>query len=232
MRQAFATQLAVVTGVLIVILAVIFALIQTPSIAENALIAAAPLIPHPLDGYEDCVSCHGRNEDVPYPANHLGWPNTSCTQCHIPAEAVAVATAVAVPIEAATDADEQDAGEQAPAEDAQEGETGAEAEPPAVAETPDEQVANGEAVYTTHCAQCHDPGGTEAVLDASTLAAYGTARELFEYTRSTMPPAAPGSLSDQQYWDVVAYLLAAEALLPADTMVGPESGDEIQINQS
>lgn len=221
MRQAFANQLAIVTGVLVILLSIVFALIQTPGIAETAVVAAAPVIPHPLEGYEDCVSCHGRNEAVPYPANHLGWPNTSCTQCHIPADAVAVATVAALPPEVSAAVADED--------DASEGESQVMEE---AAETQEAQVTNGEEVYTTHCAECHEPGGTAPVLDASTLAAYGSARELFEYTRRTMPPVAPGSLSDQQYWDVVAYLLAAEALLPGDALVGPETADEITFNSS
>jgi mono/diheme cytochrome c family protein len=219
MRQAFANQLAAVTGVLIIVLAVIFALIQTPSIAENALIAAAPLIPHPLEGYEDCTSCHGRNERVPYPDNHLGWPNTSCTQCHIPEAAVAVATAVAVPIEAAIDGAEQESEAERGQEEA------------ASAESQATQIANGESIYRIECAQCHEPGGTGPELNTAALAAYGTAGELFTYIQRTMPPDTPGSLSEQQYWDVTAYLLATHALLPAETLVGPETGDEIELSQ-
>lgn len=234
MRQALATQLAAVIGVMIIVLAVVFALIQTPSIAETALIAAAPVIAHPIEGYEDCTSCHALDEAVPYPEYHLGWPNPSCTQCHLPAEAVAVATAVAVPLEAAV-AGEAQAGAGA-ASEAQENEAAAgeeqtDGEEAAPAESQAAQIANGESVYQAECAQCHEPGGTGPELDPAALAAYGTAAELFAYTRSTMPPAAPGSLSDQQYWDVTAYLLSTRALLPAEMLVGPETGDEIELSQ-
>ncbi len=223
MRQALATQLAAVIGVMIIVLAIIFALFQTPSIAETTLIAAAPVITHPIEGYENCTNCHGREEAVPYPEYHLGWPNTSCTQCHIPAEAVAVATAAAVSMAAAVDgetqADEEEAGAEQDSEEAQ----------PAANQAA--QITNGESVYRTECAACHEPGGTGPELDTAALAAYGTASELFAYTQSTMPPAAPGSLSDQQYWDVTAYLLSTRALLPAETLVGPETGAEIELSQ-
>lgn len=231
MRQALATQVAVATGVLILVLAIIFALFQTPGIAETAMVADAPVIPHPLAGYEDCVSCHGRDEAVPYPDFHLGWPNTSCTQCHIADEAVAVATVAAVPLEAVVESDAAAAatGAEAEGEDAEEA---ADQPDATTAETPDGQIANGETVYAAHCAQCHATGGGGPILDAPTLATYRTARELFVYTQRTMPPTAPGSLSEQQYWNVVAYLLAAEALLPVDTLVGPETGDELAIDPS
>jgi mono/diheme cytochrome c family protein len=218
MRQVFATQLAAFIGVLIIVVAVIFALIQTPSIAETTLIAGAPVIAHPIEGYEDCTSCHGWNERVPYPEYHLGWPNTSCTQCHIPEEAVAVATAVAVPMEAAVDGETQ-------AREAQ-GEGEAQS-----TESQATQITNGESIYRIECAQCHEPGGTGPELNTAVLAAYGTAGELFAYIQSTMPPDAPGSLSEQQYWDVTAYLLSTRALLPAETLVGPETGDEIDLRQ-
>ena len=33
----------------------------------------------------------------------------------------------------------------------------------------------------------------------------------------------PGSLSEQQYWDVIAYLLDENELLPADAVLGPDA---------
>lgn len=221
MRHSFANQLAVVTGVLVLLVSVIFALIQTPGQDTTAAVAAAPIIPHPLEGYENCVECHGRNGAIPYPANHLGWPNTSCTQCHLPAETIALGSGAALsPAQLAAINDQggvADEGAQALEEET------------ASQTTPAEQLANGESVFAARCASCHVAGGSGPVLNIVALAKYGTALELFAYTRRTMPPGAPGSLSEAEYWAVTAYMLAAEDLLPADTLVGPTTAGEIVI---
>lgn len=218
MRHAFANQLAIVSGVLVILLAIIFALLQTPGQAAVTAVATAPIIPHPLVGYENCVECHGRNGAVPYPDYHLGWPNSSCTQCHLPAAAVALAGPTpAAPADAALiGAQEANAESQTPTADES-------------ALTPAAQIATGETVFNTRCFSCHVSGGAGPVLDTTALAKYGTALELFAYTRRTMPPGAPGSLPDQHYWAVVAYMLAAEDLLPTDTLIGPTTAGDITI---
>lgn len=203
MRQAYATQLAIVSGVLIVIVAVIFAAIQIPRLERPSLAAAAPVIPHPIEGYENCVTCHGLSGSVPYPDSHLGWPNESCTQCHVPASPEAADIVTPPP-------DLEVAGDLTPQQ---------------------QQIESGATVYQAECAHCHDPGGTAPVLDAPALAAYETARGLFDYTRTTMPPDTPGTLSDGQYWDVTAYMLAAAERLPEGPVVGPDTADEIVLAQ-
>lgn len=221
MRHAFANQLAIVTGVLVILLAVIFALIQTPGQAAVTAVTDAPVIPHPLVGYENCVECHGRNGAIPYPANHLGWPNTSCTQCHLPADTLAAGGGATLPPAALAAIREQagvDAGTALLAEEAER------------QTTPAEQIANGEQVFAARCASCHVAGGAGPVLNRAALAKYDTALDLFAYTQRTMPPGAPGSLSEAQYWAVTAYMLAAEELLPADTLLGPATAGEVALN--
>ena len=44
----------------------------------------ASLIPHPVEGQEQCETCHGTNGMSPFPADHVGRPNESCTICHLP----------------------------------------------------------------------------------------------------------------------------------------------------
>ncbi|MGB8646937.1 MAG: NapC/NirT family cytochrome c [Anaerolineae bacterium] len=42
-------------------------------------------IPHPINGNPDCQICHGPDSKVlPYPADHQGRANTTCTACHPP----------------------------------------------------------------------------------------------------------------------------------------------------
>lgn len=92
----------------------------------------------------------------------------------------------------------------------------------------DEQLATGQSVYATDCASCHGEqgeGGTGPVLIGGNkrIASYETTTRLNDYVSRTMPFDAPGSLGAQQYWDVIAYLLDGNDLLPADTVLGPES---------
>ena len=83
------------------------------------------------------------------------------------------------------------------------------------------QAARGREVYTTSCAQCH----TVAQHSGSTFAAAWNNRRLFDLydiVQMTMPLDNPGGLGEQEYIDVVAYMLelngvpAGKAALRAD----------------
>jgi len=50
------------------------------------LVAAAPQIPHDIEGLDDCLMCHGAQGTKPVPADHQGREVTSCRMCHRPAE--------------------------------------------------------------------------------------------------------------------------------------------------
>lgn len=91
-----------------------------------------------------------------------------------------------------------------------------------------EQVAAGSDVYAADCAECHGErgeGGTgPAVIDESRrIASYESTDRLYDYVSRTMPFDAPGSLSENQYWNVIAYLLGENELLPVDVVLGPDS---------
>jgi mono/diheme cytochrome c family protein len=87
-----------------------------------------------------------------------------------------------------------------------------------------DQTARGAKLYTTYCSGCHgDKGegspGTPSVIGKAALpldppasskerkAKFSTAGDVFTYVKSTMPPAKPGSLTDDQYYATVAFLL-------------------------
>jgi mono/diheme cytochrome c family protein len=86
-----------------------------------------------------------------------------------------------------------------------------------------EQGARGADVYKGQCMRCH------SIADHSGAdfrqAWHGqTVRSLYDYLRSTMPDDDPGTLTEQQYIDVTAYLLkvngmpAGDSALVADTV--------------
>jgi hypothetical protein len=84
MRERYSTELAIVSGIIIAVVAVAFALVQSPEIyqPEKTIVSNAQGIPHPVKGIEECNSCHGIKGMFPYPQGHLGWSNQSCVKCH------------------------------------------------------------------------------------------------------------------------------------------------------
>jgi len=84
-----------------------------------------------------------------------------------------------------------------------------------------EQAADGKAAYQKSCARCHganvDDGEFGPPLRGGPFAEHWAEQPvsgLFTKIKSSMPPDAPGSLSDGTYTDVVAYLLSENGALP------------------
>lgn len=79
----------------------------------------------------------------------------------------------------------------------------------------DAQAKRGEDVYTASCAHCHGKalqGGEEAPpLGAAFISGWkgSTVGDLVAKIRRSMPDDAPASLTDQQYTDVVAFILGS-----------------------
>ncbi|MGD2168112.1 MAG: PQQ-binding-like beta-propeller repeat protein [Gammaproteobacteria bacterium] len=88
-----------------------------------------------------------------------------------------------------------------------------------------EQAAAGLTAYRTHCASCHMADLT-GLNEARPLAGpdfmnvWGerSAAQLLSFTRLTMPqaPAIPGSLAEQTYADIVAFVLQANGAQPGN----------------
>jgi len=75
------------------------------------------------------------------------------------------------------------------------------------------QIARGAQVYGQACAACHGAGGQGSpafpkLVGNKTLAGFGNAKNLFDYVKAAMPQDRPGSLSDDDYYAVTAYLVA------------------------
>jgi S-disulfanyl-L-cysteine oxidoreductase SoxD len=69
-----------------------------------------------------------------------------------------------------------------------------------------EQSGRGQDVYAGYCKNCHTPEShTGAVF--KTKWSGRRLSELYEYIRDQMPKNDPGSLSPEEYADVLAYLL-------------------------
>src|SRR6266850_5702320 len=107
-----------------------------------------------------------------------------------------------------------------------------------------DQADRGSAVYATQCAFCHGQGLEGAtstpLAGARFMSKWGDGKhsvdDLYFITRTQMPYGAAGTLTSQQYMDVVAFILesngyrAGSKALAADspslkrTMIVPQSG--------
>jgi cytochrome c len=86
----------------------------------------------------------------------------------------------------------------------------------------------GKSVYEHYCASCHGSNGTGGSADElagaqhrltdanpdKTIGSYWPyATTVFDFVRRSMPPTAPGSLSNDQLYAVTAYLLLINGLI-------------------
>ena len=106
-------------------------------------------------------------------------------------------------------------------------------------------VAQGGVVYAQRCALCHGDDGqgvpaftTEVLIVREPWFELGNPRQLttrglgnywpyattlFDYTRRTMPFEAPGSLSNDDLYAVVAWLLNQNGIIPDDAVMDAQS---------
>lgn len=97
------------------------------------------------------------------------------------------------------------------------------------------QATRIKGIYESACAMCHGARMDGAALDpdrasAPPLARYTFLRNwdgrslgaLYEYSRSRMPEQSPGSLSDQEYVDIIAYMLSVSGMPAGDTELAPD----------
>lgn len=99
-----------------------------------------------------------------------------------------------------------------------------------------EQTNRGKELFGMHCARCHgDQGqgtseGPRIIGSPNGLASYMTAKGLFDFASTEMPADARGSLMPQVYWDVLAFVLESNRLLPPDVTLGPENAANIRLS--
>jgi alcohol dehydrogenase (cytochrome c) len=93
-----------------------------------------------------------------------------------------------------------------------------------------EQASSGRIAYQTNCAACHAPdlSGREGpqLAGSNFMAQWGprTTGELIGFMRATMPPGVSGSLPDQTYINLAAFILDANRARPGDRPLTAESG--------
>jgi mono/diheme cytochrome c family protein len=103
------------------------------------------------------------------------------------------------------------------------------------AETAGTLAAAGREVFGAECARCHGTLGEglegPAIIGENTnLPAFVTARGLYDFIRLGMPLDAPGSLPEENYLAVLAFLLLENGKVQAGTPLSPEALDEIDLH--
>lgn len=71
----------------------------------------------------------------------------------------------------------------------------------------DASVERGSVLFTAECSRCHVPAEFDARLRTRWIGRSGA--EFYEQIRSTMPAETPGSLSNEDYFDLTAFILQA-----------------------
>ncbi|MDF0644418.1 MAG: cytochrome c [Nitrospira sp.] len=105
-------------------------------------------------------------------------------------------------------------------------------------------VTQGAAVFSAKCAVCHGPTGQEGPMDRlvggqgtlttgqpiKTIGSYWPyATTLFDYVRRAMPFPAPQSLTADEVYAVVAWLLHQNGILPADAALDARTLPAVQM---
>jgi len=116
------------------------------------------------------------------------------------------------------------------------------AEPPAPANF-SEQVARGQTVFGAKCAGCHGDGGEgkagggldngalplKAAAGSKRTTEFKTVADIADYVVKTMPPNAPGSLSTEDYYAVLAFDLKANGIDLGDKKLDGELAKTLEV---
>ena len=94
-----------------------------------------------------------------------------------------------------------------------------------------DQAASGWSAYGVQCQECHG-AALQGMVHAPPLSGVEfldswvgqTTDALFAYLRDEMPPGQAGSLSDQSYLDLVAYLLESNGAVPGERTLTADAG--------
>jgi mono/diheme cytochrome c family protein len=97
-----------------------------------------------------------------------------------------------------------------------------------------EQALRGRNEFLAHCASCHadnlagiGPAPPLAGAAFQSQWANSSVRDLFDRVRTTMPQNAPGSLSAENYADLIAYILRANNFPPGLSEL-PHDSNQLQ----
>lgn len=108
-----------------------------------------------------------------------------------------------------------------------------------------EQANDGKQIFIRQCAMCHGASGeggavpdqlkgyagmiVPPVVGKGALPNMKTAGNAYTYVKNHMPLAAPGSLSEKDALDVIAFALEANGIKPDGQPLTPETAQKIKL---
>ncbi|WP_394846707.1 cytochrome c [Pendulispora brunnea] len=123
----------------------------------------------------------------------------------------------------------------------------AQSPPPTAADDGEVQAARGAKLYAARCALCHGASGEGSregppVVGKDALprdprpnqkyrkSQFNTALDVAQFVSKNMPPKNPGSLSESEYWDIVAFDLKANGVSVAGKHIDVSSAANIKLH--
>jgi mono/diheme cytochrome c family protein len=100
------------------------------------------------------------------------------------------------------------------------------------------QASSGRELYRKNCASCHGnqlQGGAGAPLAGAAFTTKWsdrTVKDLYTFVHQSMPMSAPGSLSDQQYSDIIAYILQRNGFPSGSAQLTAQSSMDLKLQAS
>lgn len=92
----------------------------------------------------------------------------------------------------------------------------------------------GQGVFSQKCASCHgDQGqgliGPALIGSSAALTPYATGRGLYDFVSTNMPQNAPGSLSPDEYLQVVSFILVRNAFVDPQVPLSQDKLAGVQV---
>lgn len=92
------------------------------------------------------------------------------------------------------------------------------------------QFEQGETLYRTYCAACHETdNGIGPKLTPEVLATRVNAQLLFNYNQRNMPYEAGNTLKEEEYWAITAFLAIRAGAMDSTNVLSLENAAEIKL---
>jgi cytochrome c len=97
---------------------------------------------------------------------------------------------------------------------------------------PEDQTARGNEVWSAKCERCHGPEANEPdapkLMERGWFRGFLSAATAQKYIKESMPNDEAGTLTDEQTYDVLAFLLKANGVT-GEQPLGPETAPNVPI---
>jgi mono/diheme cytochrome c family protein len=101
----------------------------------------------------------------------------------------------------------------------------------AAADEYQDQVLFGESVFAEICSACHGASGEGFIgpplIGPRALSGFRNAQRVYDFASRDMPADAPGTLSSDEYWAVIAYLLQQNGYNPSEQALNPVTATDV-----